>query len=626
MNDGSMINKERTGVLWDLTAFFPYFNSPGFIEYRQALRCDVEQLLGEMHEIGNLNRKTMASWEKLILRWETLMVRMGHFSTYIDLLSATDSANEEFAKEQADYDRLCAAFDTFGVILGHVLNSAATGMLDSFLKRIRLRDIFHALNRICRQAQFRMTAEKEALAADLNVTGFKAWENLYNTLSGKLTFTLELPDGRSQTLPVSSLRGLLADPDHRVRQAAFDGGSQAWSSVEDVCGAALNAISGTRLTLQRYRKVDHFLDTALFLAGIDKRTLDAMYEAVYEKLDIVKNVYRIRSRFSDRKGIWFHEREASLPLNNAEAVSWREAVYMVQSALSATYPAMADYFSAMLKNRWIDSQPRSGKRPGAFCANSRLIGEQRVFMSFTGALRDVTTLAHEVGHAWHGHLLKQRRPLSQRYPMTLAETASGFAEQLVFQSLMDNPRLDPFQKLRLLDTDLSGTAVLLLDITTRFEFEKLLYAARKEGEVPVSRLKQMMAETQHRIFGDVLEPEGADPLFWASKLHFYMTNVEFYNFPYTFGFILARSLNRRFRMEGASFLPRYETFLSETGMDSVEKVVHRALNADIGSPAFWRDALEDLGLGVDLYSTLMASNSALLSESPKKDPSTQKAG
>jgi oligoendopeptidase F len=609
MRTEDTMQKEDTGSLWDLNAFFPHPNGPEFIEYKKTLRLEIMNLLREADEIGKLNRNTVPSWEKLILRWETLTARMGHLSTYIEALTTTDVANETYAREQADFNTIYAEFEKFSTLLGPGLNQAPDSEIQGFFHRRRLRDISYRLGRLRRQAQFMMSREKEGLAADLNVTGLNAWESLYNTLSGKLTFTLAFPDGRTETHPISRLRGFLADPDRQVGKAAFDAGTLAWTSIEDSCAAALNAISGTRLTLQRHRKIDHFLDTALFQAGIEKETLDAMYTAVYDHLDLAKDIYRIRASFSRQQGIHFYERETPLPLTPVGNLSWQAAVEMVRSAFATAYPELSAYYLSLVQNRWIDSRPRPGKRPGAFCADSKLIGEQRVFMSFTGTLRDLTTLAHEVGHAWHAHLLKTHRPLAQIYPMTLAETASGFAEQLLLQSLMENPAIKSIQKLQLLDADLTGAAVLLLDITARFEFEKRLYAARREGEVPVSRLKAMMVSAQHDIYGEVLTPDGADPLFWASKLHFYLTGVEFYNFPYTFGFLMARTLHHQFRNEGTAFLSRYEEFLRNTGSDTVENIARRTLGVDITQPDFWADAILGLSPAIDTYGEMVRAHS-----------------
>ena len=215
-------------------------------------------------------------------------------------------------------------------------------------------------------------------------------------------------------------------------------------------------------------------------------------------------------------------------------------------------------------------------------------------MSFNGSGGDVRTLAHELGHAFHHHVLQKMRPFAHLYPMTLAESASTFAEMILTEGQLSNPDLNDAQKLAILDTETSNGAVFLTDLPVRFQFEKAFHEERAQGEVEVSRLKELMAETQRGLFGETLEEGGEDPFFWASKLHFYITGVTFYNFPYTFGFLLSRGLFARFKEEGAAFLPRYEDFLRRTGQDMAEGVARDSIGVDLTTPDFWKGAIDTL--------------------------------
>jgi oligoendopeptidase F len=307
-----------------------------------------------------------------------------------------------------------------------------------------------------------------------------------------------------------------------------------------------------------------------------------------------------------REGIWMFEREAPLPLAEGSTFSWEEGVEMVGGAFDHVYPALGAYYrDFMLGKRWIESEARPGKRPGAFCTGSPFTREQRVFMTFNGSLGDVRTMAHEVGHALHGHLMKHMRPMAKHYPMTLAETASIFAEHILAEGVYSDDSVSDVQKLKMLDGELGAAAVMLLDITVRFTFEKRFYEERQEGEVGVSRLKELMVGAQEEIFGDALLPDGVDPYFWASKLHFYIAGVSFYNFPYTFGFLLARALFNRFKKEGPSFLPRYEDFLRLTGSDTVENVAKRSIGVDVSDPEFWVESIRSLEEPLAMYKGLL---------------------
>lgn len=245
----------------------------------------------------------------------------------------------------------------------------------------------------------------------------------------------------------------------------------------------------------------------------------------------------------------------------------------------------------VLDKNWIDWEPRAGKRPGGFCTGSMLTKESRIFMTYNETLGDVLTLAHETGHAFHGHLMRELRPYARLYPMTLAETASTFGEQVLMNGLLADPAIGEAQKALMLDVEVGHGAIYLLDIPVRFEFEKAFYQERAQGELSVTRLKELMVETQRRVLGDVLEKGGEDPYFWASKLHFYITGLTFYNFPYTFGFLLSRGLYAMFKSEGADFLPKYEEFLRLAGSDSAENVVRKTVGRDLETTEFWSEAI-----------------------------------
>jgi oligoendopeptidase F len=220
--------------------------------------------------------------------------------------------------------------------------------------------------------------------------------------------------------------------------------------------------------------------------------------------------------------------------------------------------------------------------------------ESRIFMTYNKSLGDVLTLAHESGHAFHGYLMREVRPYGRGYPMTLAETASTFGEQVLMNGLLADPATSDAQKATILDVEIGHGAIYLLDIPVRYEFEKAFYEERKNNELTVGRLKELMTETQRRVLGDALEPGGEDPYFWASKLHFYITGLSFYNFPYTFGFLLSRALYAMFQKDGREFLPKYEEFLRLSGSDTAENVVKRTVGCNLENPDFWSEAIHSL--------------------------------
>ena len=579
---------------WDLTSYFPRFDGPEMRRFKEALRRDIASLKDRAASLLPLNDENASGWEDVLTRNEALTRRMSHLSSYVSCLAASDGRNEDYLKEEATLASMRAELAKVRVELLRGVKETPDEIFASFIAQHSLDGAQNYLKRLREEARRAMSTEKEILATDLGLDGIQAWGRLYDKISSRLEFDMLYPDGNRERLPMSQRRSLLEHPDRRVRKAAFDGGNAAWQSVEDAAAAALNAIAGTRLTLNRHRGVGHFLDLALFQAAISAKTLNALFEALFAHLEIPRRILRLKAKSMGTNGVAWYNLGAPIDIPNRQPLSWDQAKDLVKNAFTRAYPTLGHFFQIEIDRNWIDWEPRAGKRPGAFCTSSMLSKESRVFMTYNETLGDVLTLAHESGHAFHGYMMREVRPYARIYPMTLAETASTFGELVLTHGLLEDPSISDAQKAMMLDVEVGHGAIYLLDIPVRFEFEKSFYEERKSGELSVSRLKELMIETQRRILGDVLEPGGEDPYFWASKLHFYITGLTFYNFPYTFGFLLSRGLFAMLKKEGKDFLPKYEEFLRLAGSDTAENVVQRTVGSDIGKPEFWSEAIQSL--------------------------------
>ncbi|MEQ9618015.1 MAG: M3 family oligoendopeptidase [Deltaproteobacteria bacterium] len=587
-------NNSTDKMNWDLTSYFPEFNGPGMKEFKERLKQDIKSIRERAASLTPLNEENESGWEEVFLKNEDIVTRYSHLSSYIGCLSAADGNNEDYLREEAEMSMLGAELSKLKVELQRSVKDASETAFNSFAGRESLASGGYYLRRLREESQKRMDSENEILAADLGVDGINAWGRLYDTVSSKLRFEMEYPDGTTRTLPISQRRSLMEKPDRRVRKAAFEGGNRAWRGIEDTAAAALNAISGTRLTLNRYRGIDHFLEVALFQSSVSKKTLDAMFEAIYSELEVPRSILRLKAKTMKRDNIAWFDLGAPLELPAEKTLSWDEAKNLVGNSFSASYPELGNFIEKAYSKNWIDWEPREGKRPGGFCTGSLLTKESRIFMTFNETIGDVLTLAHEAGHAFHSYVMRDIRPYAHFYPMTLAESASTFGEMILAEGIMEDQSVTDAEKALMLDMEINHGAIYLMDIPVRFEFEKAFYEERQKGEVSVSRLKGLMTETQRRIFGDVLEEGGEDPYFWASKLHFYITGITFYNFPYTFGYLLSRGLFSMFKREGKEFLPKYEEFLRLTGSDTAENVAKRSIGRDLESPEFWAESIHTL--------------------------------
>jgi oligoendopeptidase F len=582
-------------MTWDLTSYFPVFDGLEMRRFKQALRADISALIQTAVGLPQLNEISAAAWEDILLRSEDLSRRMSHLGSYVSCLASSDGRNEAYLREEAEITRIRAELAKVRIELLRAFKNVSDAAFAELSARPALAGADNYLNRLREEAGRSMSSEQEVLATELGIDGIQAWGQLYNTISSKLEFDMIFPDGSRKRLPMSQRRSLLDDPDRRVRRAAFEGGNLAWQSIEDTAASALNAIAGTRLTLNRHRRINHFLEIALFQAAITRKTLDAMFDALLANIEIPRRILRSRAQLMGLSGLAWYDLGAPLEVPQESPRSWDKAVATVGESFLRAYPALGDFFrKCVIEQNWVDWEPRPGKRPGGFCTTSMLSKESRIFMTYNESLGDVLTLAHESGHAYHGFLMRDVRPHARGYPMTLAETASTFGEQVLMNGLLQDPAVGDQHKVLLLDIEVGHGAIYLLDIPVRYQFEKAFYEERAGGPLSVSRLKELMTETQRHVLGEILETGGEDSYFWASKLHFYITGLTFYNFPYTFGYLLSRGLYSLFAREGKTFLPKYEDFLRFAGSDTAENVVKKTIGVDLQKSEFWAESIRSL--------------------------------
>lgn len=601
-----MIHAQSLPRVWDLTAFFPTFDGPEYRDFKNQLRVDLESRTKSAAAQADLSPDNASEWAMLFSAYENIGARLTHLGSYLGCLAAGDAANERYQSEDAALAGLGAGLSKLATEFLRAFRGAKEGDWVAFLKHPALTGAGHTLQRIRQEGRYQMSRDEERLAADLGVDGFMAWGRLYDTVTGKMSFELNWPDGRKETVPMAQRRALLSHADRDVRRAAFVDGNKAWQAHEDVTAAALNGLAGTRHTLYGKRGLPHFLDKPFFDGAVSRETIDAMFTAIRKNYALPRRILALGAKLQGTPKLAWYDLEAPRPIAKQAPIEWEECVDTVSRSFRAVYPALGAYFDSMVEQKWVESEKRPNKRSGAFLTGSPVIREERIFMTFAGTMQDVTTLAHEAGHAWHSHLLGSMRPCAQDYPMTLAETASTFAENVLLHGVLSDPRIDPARKLFLLDQQTSHSTAYLLNIPARFEFERKFYEERRNGEVSVSRLKELMVATQREVYGDVLEEGGEDPYFWASKLHFYITGVSFYNYPYTFGFLLSQALFTELRRAGVAFLPRYEAFIRATGSATCEEAVHATLGWDIRAPEFWTAAIKDLEDPLKEFETLVA--------------------
>ena len=596
-----------TGITWDLEGYFPSFDSKERIEFRKDLQKSVEELKLTANSLEDLGSNNQQEWEDFMLAKEALLKRLTHYWSYVRCLVAANSRNEEYKKESAALFLLGAAIRKLEIANLNGFKTASNEDFEKFCQREKLATASFTLNQIRIHAEKTMPTELEALSSDLAVNGFSAWERLYTTLSGKLAFDMKCPDGKEKKVPMAQWHSLLTHPNKAIRQTAFTQGNKAWQTIEDVCGQALNSIAGTRLLLNKERGFEHFLDVPLMQSKISLKCLEAIFEAIDEEREFIDKIAQTKAKALKQDKLTWYDYKASINLpDTSSEISWDKAVEMVDTAFSNSYSKLGAFFKLALKKRWVESELREGKTPGAFCVSSLFSNESRVYMTYSGGLGNVFTLAHEIGHAFHNYLMQDIRPFCRSYPLPLAECASTFAEMLLSDGILNDANASKADKLKILDQLMNKALTFTMDVPVRFKFEKQFHEERQKSEVSVSRLKEIMRSTMRNQCGDLLEEGGEDIYLWASKRHYFKTLVTFYNYPYSFGYLLNRKLYQMFQEQKDEFLPKYENFLRMTGSGLAHEVIKDSLGIDMEDKEMWKSAIRSVEGDLARYEKLIA--------------------
>jgi len=467
---------------------------------------------------------------------------------------------------------------------------------ERFLSQPELQPLAYNLNERRELAKHKMAPELEALAADLAIDGYHGWGDFYNTIVSRMTFTAE--DGSE--LSAGQMSNRLDDRDREKRGAAFEQWEKGWQEQADLLTDTLNHLSGFRLKLYQNRGWSSYLEEPLYMNRMSEKTLQAMWQAVEKGKQLLIPYFERKAKLLGVDKLQWHDVEA--PLATASStMSFDEAATFIIEQFGSFSSELADFAQEAFEKRWIEAEDRPGKRPGGFCTSLPRSKETRIFMTYSGTASNVSTLAHELGHAYHQHVMKDMPPLTQEYAMNVAETASTFAEMIVSDRALQRAQSKE-EKLALVDDKIQRAVAFYMNIHARFIFESAMYEKRAEGPLTTEALNELMVAAQKEAFLDQLSLY--HPHFWAAKLHFYLTDVPFYNFPYTFGYLFSAGIYKRALKEGSSFAVAYDALLQDTGRLQVEELAKKHLAVDLTKTDFWEEGASLVAEDVQLFLTL----------------------
>jgi len=505
--------------------------------------------------------------------------------SYVECLLAQNPADQDAHKKNGAIAELLGNYEGALFSLGNQLAKMEEGAFQKLASELQEIDFY--LREMRTLAKAKSSEEQEELINALSVEGYHSFWSLYQSITGKIKV------GKGQ-LSIGQAYNLLSDPNREKRMEAFREWNEAWKESSDVLAQLLNHISGFRLKVYATRGWEDALLEPLFLNRMESATMDAMWKAIIEaKPQFLRYLKKKAEILGVEKLSWV---DVEAPIGKQEEVSWEQACETILKRFEAFHPKMAAFARRALENRWVESEDRPGKAAGGFCDSFPKSCESRIFMTYNGTPINVATLAHELGHAYHNECLKNLPYFHQQAQMNVAETASTFGEMIVIDQSIQEADNDQ-ERLLLLDDKLQRSVAYFMNLHARLVFEKAFYAERKKGFVSAERLCELMVSAQKEAYCDALADW--DPYFWASKLHFYYTHFPFYNFPYTFGYLLSNGLYAHSKEGG--FGEKFDAFLEDTAQMKVEDLAQKHLGVDLTKPDFWKGSLSVLAEDIEAF-------------------------
>lgn len=587
---------------WNLDVLYKSFESP---ECGQ----DWEKLCREMEEIKSWAGQQLHSAEDAVVKMETYITKLtsvlqtqSRLYSFAELTASVDAKNEKALQLVERIQNQSVELVEPGVLFQKWLGGLSN--LDTLIDQSELLQTHRFfLTETAEKSKYMLSEKEEIILAKMKNTGSNAWAKLQEMLTSTLLVDITV-DGEQKHLPLPFVRNMAYEKDAAVRKNAYEAELAAYKKIEESSAASLNGIKGEVITIAKLRGYESPLDKTLQDSRMDKETLDAMLTAMRESLPAFQKYYRKKAGLLGRdNGLPFHDMFA--PVGEADMrFTYQEARDFIVKHFASFSEKLSNYAARAFDEKWIDAETREGKRGGAFCYNLHVVKESRIMSNFTGSYNDVSTLAHELGHGYHGECLVEEAYLNSDYPMPIAETASILCETIIANAALK--QATPEEAFAILENDISGAGQVIVDIYSRFLFESALFKRREEGSLSVNELKEIMLQAQKDAYGDGLDPSALHPYMWVCKPHYYYADYNFYNFPYAFGLLFAKGLYAEYLKRGESFIAQYDQLLSVTGKQTIADVA-AIMDVDVRSVAFWRNSLALIEKDIETFISLASA-------------------
>lgn len=600
-NEEALFLVQTYNPSWDLDSIFPGGSeSKQFQAYLEMIEKEMGKLLQSVEDWTPSETDTKEEHvEQVIKQYEKLAKQLRDAFAFISCLSAQNVHDEKANLLVGRRSSLGAKMNTIKTVFDQKLNYIGNETWENLLQKPAFKEIAFVLNEYRDKAKEQLSAEQEMLMSDLAIDGYQGWGQMYNTIVGTMTVDIE-ENGKTNTYSVGQAANKLSDPDRSVRKHVYKKLSETWENNAELFSQTLNHLAGFRLQMYKHRKWDDVLKEPLTINRMKEETLNIMWKSIDKFKPIFVQYLNRKAQLLGLEKLSMYDIGAPLS-QTVNKRSYTDGANFIIKHFREFSPKMAAFSQMAFENRWIEAEDRAGKRPGGFCTSFPASKQTRIFMTYSGTASNIVTLAHELGHAYHQHVMNDVHGFNQRYAMNVAETASTFAEIIVADAAVKNANNEE-ERISLLENKIQRSITFFMNIRARFMFELQFYKQRKKGLVSVTRLNELMVEAQKEAYRDAITDY--DPTFWASKLHFHITGVPFYNFPYTFGYLFSLGIYAHAKKQGKSFEDDYIALLQDTGQMTVEELAMKHLNVDLTKEEFWEQAIQLCVNDVEKFLTL----------------------
>lgn len=597
---------------WNLDSIYSSLQSKEYSAALEEFKAQIENTEGLLKTADRFTRESnenfdFAAWLAAYLKnYNELIANERTLAAYAYIIYSTDTTSTQYLNNLSYIEKLGIQTRQQYLKFSTLLLSHSSSLNEFFTRFPEFAEYKYLLEETIEETKHQMTAAEENLASDMTRTGGSAWGQLQEQIISNLH------DQNGKTF--NELRNDAFSSDANLRKNSWQTEKLLLEQNQIALAASLNNLKGETVTLNKRRHWENALDRSRASSRIQKATLDALISSIEDSLPIWREYFKAKALLLRKtkatasktagspghEGIAFYDLFAPLEFpqeknsgnDSASLLSKKWSFDQARDYVLKEYKSFSQDMYAFAKNAfasgWIDAEIRSGKVGGAYDEDFPKNHQSRILTNFTGTFSDIITLAHELGHAYHFSCMKGKPALFFDYPMTLAETASTFAETIVKQDMIQ--QAEGSDKIKIIDLDLQDTSQVLVDILCRFYFEQSVFEEREKGELNANDFCRLMLAAQEKTYGCGLNEERHEYM-WAVKSHYYSTDFDFYNYPYAFGQLFAAGLYARSKKEGPAFAKTYASLLADTGSMSCEDLCKKA-GFDITTKDFWKTSIQ----------------------------------